>query len=144
MIYELRKFLQSPLMQENVGFLFIFFSDFRKWLKLQNPVLDFALHQRTHIPIHCETTDPFPKLFAAQFQKFGHTLMWCCSVGWSDHRTAPRESSPYVLCNQNKHTWNNENTGPVPVTGQLVLWIVVIHQQNRGRKCFKARLYYFP
>lgn len=30
LIYELRKFLQSPLMQENVGFLFIFFSDFRK------------------------------------------------------------------------------------------------------------------
>lgn len=101
-IYELKKFLQSPLTKEKVGFLFRFFSDCGKWIKLQNSDLHFGLHCRTRILIHCKTTDHLPRLFLAQFQTRGHILIWCCSLGLSDHRTAARESSCYVLYNQKK------------------------------------------
>lgn len=105
LIYELKKFLRSPLKKEKAGFLFRFFSDFRKWIKQQNSDLHFALHHRTRILIHCKTTDHLPRLFLAQFQTFGHILISRCSLGLSDHRTAARESSYYVLYNQKKQIY---------------------------------------
>lgn len=130
-IYELRKFYKGE------GWIFLQTS-----LKLRNSDLHFALHHRTHFLPHCKTTEQLLKLFLAQFQTFGCIFIPCHLV-LSDYRTAAGESSCYVLDNQKKYISNNE-VSSVPVTGQLVLWSATIHQQNRGRKCFKARLYYFP
>lgn len=145
LIYKLKKFPQSPLKKEKVRFLLSFFSDFRKWIKLQNPDLHFALWHRTRILIHYKTTDHLPRLFLVQFQTFGHILI---ELALQSGSVSSQKSSEaiHTLCalRPKEKKIHLKQLSSVPVAGQMVLWIVIIHQQNRGRKCFKARLYYFP
>lgn len=99
LIYEL-KFPQSPLKKEKVGFLLRSSTDFRTQVKLQNSDLHFALPPSTQTVIHCKTADHLPRLFAAQFQTFGHILISGCSLGPSDPRRAA--GNPHVMCSITK------------------------------------------
>ena len=73
---------------------------------------------------------------------------WNCSskdqMAQSECSQEGRES--HQRCPETKQTNNFKNhiMQSGPVTGQMELWIVCFYQQNRGRKCFKMRLCYFP
>lgn len=67
-------------------------------------------------------------------------------IKWHSLNTARRGGNPTrgALKQNMKQTTSKPTSENLTVTGQMELWIVWFHQQNRGRKCFKMRLCYFP